>query len=107
MAAARLQRWAIIISAYSYDIEFRPTAHHANADGLSRLPLNSTLPDCISSEPRVFNITQMESLPVTVPQLRQATRNDQILSQVLRWMAGPLLLIPSHHCILILPGSKN
>ena len=85
MAAARLQRWAIILSAYSYDIEFRPTAHHANADGLSRLPLNSTLPDCISSEPRVFNITQMESLPVTVPQLRQATRNDQILSQVLRY----------------------
>ncbi len=29
MAAARLQRWALILSAYSYDIEFRPTSYTA------------------------------------------------------------------------------
>ena len=39
LAAARLQRWAWILSAYHYDIEFRPTNEHGNADGLSRLPL--------------------------------------------------------------------
>ena len=33
---ARLQHWALVLSAYTYDIEFRPTD---NADGLSRLPL--------------------------------------------------------------------
>ena len=32
LAAARLQRWAIILSAYNYDIVFRPTKCHANAD---------------------------------------------------------------------------
>ena len=37
LAAARLQRWAIILSTYQYDVEFRPTDKHANADGLSRL----------------------------------------------------------------------
>ena len=36
---ARLQRWAWILSAYRYDIEFHPTDEHANADGVSRLPL--------------------------------------------------------------------
>ena len=86
MAAARLQRWALILSAYSYEIEFRPTDCHANADGLSRLPLSTTLTDGDSSEPHVFNISQMESLPVTRTQLRQATRNDQVLSQVLQYM---------------------
>ena len=40
LAAARLQCWALALSAYSYDIEFRPTAAHGNADGLSRLPLS-------------------------------------------------------------------
>ena len=40
VAAARLQRWAVKLSAYNYQIEFRPTREHSNADGLSRLPLN-------------------------------------------------------------------
>lgn len=88
MAAARLQRWAVILSAYSYEIEFRPTECHANADGLSRLPLSSNIPDGDSNVPRVFNISQMESLPVTIPQLRQATQHDGILSQVLRFTQG-------------------
>ena len=39
MAAARLQRWAHLLSAYDYAIEFKPTQQHGNADGLSRLPL--------------------------------------------------------------------
>ena len=40
VAAARLQHWAMKLSAYSYQIEFRGTHEHANADALSRLPLN-------------------------------------------------------------------
>ena len=37
LAAARLQRWALQLSAYDYTIEFRSTAKHANADGLFHL----------------------------------------------------------------------
>ena len=39
LAAARLQRWAILLSAYNCDIIFKPTQAHSNADGLSRLML--------------------------------------------------------------------
>ena len=39
MAAARMQRWALILSAHDYSIEYKKAAHHANADGPSRLPL--------------------------------------------------------------------
>ena len=38
-AATRLQRWALLLAAYTYDIEYRFTSAHGNADALSRLPL--------------------------------------------------------------------
>ena len=47
MASARIQRWALMLSAYHYEICYRPGADHANADGLSRLPL----PDHVTNIP--------------------------------------------------------
>ena len=41
IAAARLQCWAVLFSAYKYNIKFKSTQAHANADGLSRLPLTT------------------------------------------------------------------
>ena len=38
LAAARLLRWPVLLSAYQYNIEFCPTKEHCNADGLSHLP---------------------------------------------------------------------
>ena len=87
LAAARLQRWAIVLSAYQYDIEFKRTAAHANADGLSRLPLPVTgTGDSIGVDVDVFNIAQIEALPVTFDQLEQATRRDVDLSQVWQYV---------------------
>ena len=39
IAAARMQRWGIFLSAYQYDVECKRSKDHSNADGLSRLPL--------------------------------------------------------------------
>ena len=38
-ASARIQRWALTLSGYTYHIRYRAGREHANADGLSRLPL--------------------------------------------------------------------
>ena len=38
LAASRLQRWYIQLAAYQYDIEYRPSKNHPNADALSRMP---------------------------------------------------------------------
>ena len=83
LAAARLQRWPLILSAYSYNIEYRSTEAHANTDSLSRLPLKSQEAPITSDEPAVFNVSQLESLPVTSQQLRAATRTDPVLSKVI------------------------
>jgi hypothetical protein len=36
--AARLQRYALFLSGFDYEIEHRSSTQHCNADGLSRLP---------------------------------------------------------------------
>ena len=43
LVAARLQRWALTLSAYNnYKIEYRTGANNGNADALSRKPLVQT-----------------------------------------------------------------
>jgi len=80
LAAARLQHWAIILSAYSYEIEFKPISQHTNADSLSRLPLKST--ETSEDAVNVFNVAQFEILPLTSQQIATAARKDPLLSQV-------------------------
>ena len=79
MAAARLQRWALLLSAYNYTIEFKPTLPHGNADGLSRLPLGDRQPPSTCS---AFVVGQIQALPVTSERLETVTRQDPILSRV-------------------------
>ncbi|CAB4030743.1 Transposon Tf2-9 poly, partial [Paramuricea clavata] len=44
LAAARMQRWALVLSTYDYVIEYKSSEKHANCDALSRLPhQNSTI----------------------------------------------------------------
>ena len=74
LAAARLQRWALLLSAYAYEIHYKPTDSHSNADGLSRLPLPVLTPDKGGEVITIFNISQVQSLPVTFQQVQQATK---------------------------------
>ena len=86
LAAGRLQRWALLLSSYQYTIEFWPTKAHANADSLSRLPLqDSSSGECLS-EVSVFNVSQISVLPVSVAQVCKATRADPILSKVIHYL---------------------
>ena len=86
MAAARLQRWALKLSAYTYEIKFRRTQDHSNADCLSRLPVNCGDSSDLVSESTIFNIHQIESLPITSSQLARATRTDKTLSRVYQFI---------------------
>jgi hypothetical protein len=86
LAAARLQRWALILAAYDYDLEFRPILQHCNADGLSRLPLPKQTTLEYSSAASVFNISQIDALLITATTIQQATRKDPIVSKVLYYV---------------------
>ena len=87
LATARLQRSAVLLSAYDYTLEFKPSQCHSkfNADGLSRLPLKTTAPATYSSEPPIFNISQLKLLQVTAASVQSLTKTDPLLSKVLRY----------------------
>ena len=78
LTAARLQRFALLLSEYTFHIRYRSTHCHGNADALSRLPLTEAteverqdreeLDDCPE-----FRLNQLEQIPVTTAVLRDAT----------------------------------
>lgn len=72
-------------SAYTFDIRYKSTYDHANADGLSRLPLPEVSSISQSPEASIFNLAQIESLLVTAAQLGRATVKNPVLSKVLRY----------------------
>lgn len=76
------------MSAYDFEIRYRPTGEHANVDGLSRLPIPLSRDEEDSLDATVFNISQMEALPVTTAQLRYHTRRDPLLGKIMRYAKG-------------------
>ena len=80
LAAARMQRWSLMLAAYQYEIEYRKSAEHANADALSRL-VQASLEEQ-EEEEEVYLISYLEELPVTARDIAAATRKDLVLARV-------------------------
>ena len=80
LAAARMQRWSLILAAYQYEIEYRKSAEHANADALSRL-VQASLEEQ-EEEEEVYLISYLEELPVTARDIAAATRKDPVLARL-------------------------
>ena len=84
LAASRLVRWQLKLAAYDFDVEFKPTKTHANADMLSRLPIQ----DVSADEPinAIFE-THINCLPITLRQLQEATKEDRVLNEVVKFLS--------------------
>ena len=79
LAASRLTRWALILSMYDYDIQFRSTNRHCNADMLSRLPIKSAIP---AAKMNKINQIQIDQLCVSAENVKEETEKDPQLSIV-------------------------
>ena len=104
-AAARLQRWALLLSAYKYDLKYRGSAQHGSANCLSRLPLDNCVQEEVSSGEAIkVNLTQLIALPVTSMELAREAKKDLLLSKVFRYtMQGWPSTVGSE----LLPFSEN
>ena len=83
MAASCLHRWCLTLSAYQYQLVYRPGSENTNADAFSRLPLLAQGSQQ-TPEPAdyvlVFDV--METTPVNADKIRRWTHRDPILAQV-------------------------
>ncbi|XP_061727150.1 uncharacterized protein K02A2.6-like isoform X1 [Cydia pomonella] len=87
MVASRLQRWAIKLSAYTYDIEYVRTDANG-ADGLSRLPVpvkNATSLDGSPPEQTYLHFVQNEML-LDYHEIKTQTQRDPILGRILTYL---------------------
>ena len=68
LSTVRLQRWALHLATYNYNIVDKSTKTHANADGLSRLLLPTDSSVDFMQEFSVIKVAQLHTLPVTAKQ---------------------------------------
>ena len=86
VAASRIQRWAMQLSAYQYDIKYHKSKQNANADALSRLSCKGTnVGLLLDKEFEDVNRIQVARVPINAEQLRKDTARDPVLSRVIHF----------------------
>ncbi|XP_068206190.1 uncharacterized protein [Palaemon carinicauda] len=85
LVAGRIQRKAIILGAYHYDIEYNPTSKMGNTEASSRFPVDKA--------PAEYNdrilLGSVYDVPITAKDIAQNTKKDPILTKILEsLMAG-------------------
>ncbi|XP_059201274.1 uncharacterized protein K02A2.6-like [Centropristis striata] len=89
LAAARIQRWEIILSVYDYNIVDCKSAEHSNADGLSRCPLpetSDTGTTVASATVHSLLAEHLQRAPLKATSVAQMTRTDSELARVYKYV---------------------
>ncbi|XP_046145480.1 uncharacterized protein K02A2.6-like [Osmia bicornis bicornis] len=76
----RMQHYALFLRAYNYEIQYRRSEDHANADGLSRLPLYEK--SCEYDVIDMLHIHTVHTLPVTTKEIAASTQKDATLCEL-------------------------
>ncbi|XP_048480662.1 uncharacterized protein K02A2.6-like [Plutella xylostella] len=88
-AASRIQRYAVLLAAYNFDIEFISSAKNYQADALSRLPLknedNRDASELPSYDFSYLNYVE-DNFPVTFQEVKSETIKDPLLSKVMNYV---------------------
>ena len=81
-ASARVQRWALILAAHSYSLEYKPGSTN-EADVLSRLPVHKGQRQTTQTPKEIQELFQLiEKTPLDYKQIAQETIKDETLKQV-------------------------
>ncbi|XP_029176870.1 uncharacterized protein K02A2.6-like [Nylanderia fulva] len=92
-SALRMQHYAIFLQAFNFDIKYRKSIDHGNADGFSRLPIlekNDNNYDSID----VLQIENLETLPVTVKCIKMETGKDLFINKIRQALMKGQSLVP-------------
>ena len=88
MASGRIQRWSLMLQAYTFDLFHRSGKSLGTADALSRLPLN-TMPDNVPVCTEWVNLVDvLDSTPITANDISKWTTKDPLLSKLLLYIGN-------------------
>ena len=87
--AALLQRWAVLLSGYSFDITFKNSAGNANADFFSQFPVQSLADDKdLDPDKHYMFATVTDELPVTAAEIAECTKKNSLLVKVCEYTSS-------------------
>jgi len=78
LAAAHIQCWATLLSAYDYHIVYCKSEEHSNADGLARCPLPVPVHSLLAKH--------IQEAPLNTTQIARTTHTDSELSGVYKFV---------------------
>lgn len=81
-SAMRMQHYALFLQAFNYDIRYKNTKLHSNADCLSRLPESTISPSYDVVD--VFQIQSIDTMPVTREIMIEQTLKDRELNKIIQ-----------------------
>ncbi|CAH8666328.1 unnamed protein product [Schistosoma bovis] len=95
-SANRLQRWALILLGYDFDIQYRRTQQFGQADALSRLISEhhtageDTVIASLMTEDyaQCYLTTAIRALPVSAAEIQSASKNDSIIKRAMKYVTN-------------------
>ncbi|XP_055527485.1 uncharacterized protein K02A2.6-like [Wyeomyia smithii] len=79
-----MQHYSVFLETFNYDIRYRSSKENANADAMSRLPIEDVNNRNRIEEADVIELNLIETLPVTVEELAESTREDPNVRNLLQ-----------------------
>ncbi|XP_003741639.1 uncharacterized protein K02A2.6-like [Galendromus occidentalis] len=87
LSASRMQHYSIYLMNFNFDIVYRSTHDHGNADALSRLPLKSEQLQEMNAID-VFLVRQLQDLPLNLVDIVRETKKSLELKPLLDFLHG-------------------
>ena len=81
MAAARIQRWAILLFTYNYSLKYRNGSENSNVDFFSRFSSNEK--GCSFSVKNEVFMAKLIHAPVTFKEIGEVSKRDPTISDVI------------------------
>ncbi|BES87376.1 Hypothetical Protein NTJ_00181 [Nesidiocoris tenuis] len=83
LSATRMRHYFVQLQIFQFDVQYRKSELHSNADALSRLPVPSEQLFTERDYTSVLHVSQLSTLPVTAKEIAAATQTDPELKILL------------------------
>ena len=86
MASGRIQRWSLMLQAYSFELYHRSGKSLGTADALSRLPLTQAPESVPVCNEWINLVNTLDTTPVTAKEISKWSSKDPVIAQVILFL---------------------